>query len=200
MTEHYYSKHPEVGSKPMSWDFILRGHSFHFRTDQGVFSKNEVDFGSRVLVEKIQLPEINGPILDMGCGYGPIGLALAKSFPERTIHMVDVNERAVDLAKQNASYNGLSNVLIYQSNIYEHVSENHFSLIVTNPPIRAGKKVVHEIFEKSYQHLVLGGELWIVIQKKQGAPSAKAKLESIFAEVELVGKEKGYYIYKAKKS
>jgi len=199
MTEHYYSRNPNVESKPLFFDYTLRGNSFRFKTDQGVFSKNEVDFGSRLLIESFTVPETNGPILDVGCGYGPIGLSIAKSEPDCFIHMVDVNERALELAKENALSNHISNVKIYESDRFENVLDEKFSAIVTNPPIRAGKKVVHEILTKSYEYLLPKGELWVVIQKKQGAPSAKEKMSEIFEEIEVVCKDKGYYILKAKK-
>lgn len=199
MAEHYYSQNPEAKHQPIDFTFTLRGHAFHFQTDQGVFSKKEVDFGSRVLLDLVAMPETEGPVLDMGCGYGPIGLALAKSFPGRHVHMADINTRAVELAKKNAARNHISNVSIYESNLFENVKSGPFALIATNPPIRAGKQIVHRIFEESYQYLAKNGELWVVIRKKQGAPSARKKLESIFDEVDCVGKEKGYFVFKAKK-
>ncbi|WP_018663971.1 class I SAM-dependent methyltransferase [Heyndrickxia acidiproducens] len=200
MADHYYSQKPDSESRPLFWDFSLRGHLLHFQTDQGVFSKKEVDYGSRVLAECVQMPDLKGPVLDMGCGYGPIGLALAKSFPDRTIHMVDLNKRAIELARKNAEKNHIGNTEIYESNIFENVRTDDFALIVTNPPIRAGKKVVHRIFEESCRHLAGNGELWVVIQKKQGAPSARKKMEELFKEVDLIGKDKGYYVFRGKKS
>ncbi|TYR78511.1 class I SAM-dependent methyltransferase [Priestia megaterium] len=199
MTEHYFSNTPSSDSEEEHFTFQLRGHSFSFTSDQGVFSKKEIDFGSRVLIEAFQLTECDGPVLDMGCGYGPIGLSIAKDYPNRTVHMVDVNERALLLAEKNARANQISNVRIYKSACYEGIEAKGFAAILTNPPIRAGKKVVHEILEGAYTHLADGGELWVVIQKKQGAPSAIAKLESLFKEVEVVEKKKGYYIICAKK-
>lgn len=199
MSNHYYSKSPEVESNPMFWDFKLRGKSFRFKTDRGVFSKNEVDFGSRLLIEAFQNEKNDSLFLDVGCGYGPIGLSLAKSYPNATVHMVDVNQRAIDLAKENAALNQVENVKIYESDRLLQVVGNQFHAILTNPPIRAGKKVVHEIFEQSFDRLELSGELWVVIQKKQGAASAIDKLESLFGEVEVVEKKKGYFIIKAKK-
>ncbi|MFP7446877.1 class I SAM-dependent methyltransferase [Bacillus infantis] len=199
MTEHYYSRTSKTESDPAYWDFSLRGHSFRFKTDNGVFSKKEVDFGSRLLVEAFKLPELEGNILDVGCGYGPIGLSIAKSFPERTVHMVDVNLRAIELAKENAAGNSVSNAAIYESDRLTGVGGGKFAAILTNPPIRAGKQVVHDIFEQSFEHLLTGGELWVVIQKKQGAPSAIEKLDSLFSDVETVEKKKGYFILKAKK-
>lgn len=199
MSEHYYSRTQKVESDPRYWDFTLRDFRFRFKTDNGVFSKREVDFGSRLLIEAFKLPEAPGQLLDVGCGYGPIGLSVAKLDPHRIVHMIDVNERALLLAKENAVLNQITNVKIYESDGLSNVTEAGFAAILTNPPIRAGKKVVYSIFEQSYEHLQDGGELWIVIQKKQGAPSAIEKLTEIFTDVETVDKEKGYFIIKAVK-
>ncbi|WP_408008929.1 class I SAM-dependent methyltransferase [Pseudalkalibacillus sp. A8] len=199
MGDHYYSSKPVSESNIKDWSFTLRGRTFKFYSDAGVFSKNEVDFGSRLLIETFEKPETEGGILDMGCGYGPIGLSLAASYPDTLVSMVDINERAIELSKKNALRNQVDNVTIYQSDLYERVEEKDFSAILTNPPIRAGKSVVHAIFEQAYDHLVKDGELWVVIQKKQGAPSAIEKMDSIFGEVEVVERKKGYFIIRAKK-
>jgi len=199
MTEHYYSRTQNVESNPQFWDYTLRNQNFRFKTDNGVFSKREVDFGSRLLIQAFELPEVEGSILDVGCGYGPIGLSIAKGFPGRLVHMVDVNARALELAKENADLNGIKNVDIYESDRLLNVKKEDFAVILTNPPIRAGKKVVHDIFEQAYQFLVNEGELWVVIQKKQGAPSAIEKMKELFAAVETIDKSKGYFILKAKK-
>jgi 16S rRNA (guanine1207-N2)-methyltransferase len=195
--EHYYSRTQKVESDPKFWDYTLKNNRFRFKTDNGVFSKKEVDFGSRLLIETFEMPKTDGFILDVGCGYGPIGLSIAKNFKDRTIHMVDINERALMLAKENAELNQVTNTVIYESDRLLNVSESNFAAILTNPPIRAGKKVVHDIFEQAHHHLVSNGELWVVIQKKQGASSAVEKLTEIFSEVEIVEKEKGYFIIKA---
>ncbi|RDI39018.1 class I SAM-dependent methyltransferase [Falsibacillus pallidus] len=199
MSNHYYSRTPEVKSEPQYWEFRLKNHTFRFKTDTGVFSKSEVDFGSRLLIETFETPDTKGPILDVGCGYGPIGLSIAKSEPERTVHMIDVNQRALSLAEENAKANHVENVRIYESDRLIGVKESGFAAVITNPPIRAGKTVVHDIFEQSHKVLADNGELWVVIQKKQGAPSAKAKLEGLFTEVDIVEKSKGYFIIRAKK-
>lgn len=199
MTEHYYSRSQNVSSDPSYWDYTLKENKFRFKTDNGVFSKKEVDFGSRVLIEAFTYPEVDGDILDVGCGYGPIGLSIAKDAKDRKVHMVDVNERALALAKENAALNQIDNVVIYDSDRLLQVKGNKFAGILTNPPIRAGKKIVHDIFEQSYEHLINNGELWVVIQKKQGAPSTLEKLEQLFQEVDVVEKKKGYFIIKAKR-
>lgn len=199
LSEHYYSSNPSSESNRHTWTFLLRGHELVFTTDSGVFSKREVDFGTRLLIETFSEPDINGDFLDIGCGYGPIGLALAKSFPHRHVDMVDINKRALELAVENKLANDITNVTIYESDLFAQVGDKKFAAILTNPPIRAGKRVVHAIFEQSADHLFDQGELWVVIQKKQGAPSALKKLQEVFSHVEVVTKKKGYYIIKAKK-
>ncbi|GAF22577.1 ribosomal RNA small subunit methyltransferase C [Bacillus sp. JCM 19047] len=203
MSDHYYSHSPNAKSEERTWRYTLRGHQFSFTTDRGVFSKGEVDFGSRLLIETFQAPEIDGSILDVGCGYGPIGLALAKEYRDRSVVMIDVNERASTLAEKNATVNGVANSDIrwYENGVKDLRDSDVFASVVTNPPIRAGKETVHEIYEDAYERLLPGGELWVVIQKKQGAPSTKKKLEDLFGEesVEVKAKDKGYFIFFARK-
>ncbi|WP_342542692.1 methyltransferase [Paenisporosarcina sp. FSL H8-0542] len=199
MADHYYSKKPQTESKPKSWSFTLRGELFHFETDTGVFSKSEVDFGSRVLIDAFVMPATEGPVLDVGCGYGPIGLSIAKTEADRTIHMVDINERAVQLSRKNAEGNGVQNVRIYESDGLTDVTETDFAAILTNPPIRAGKQTIFRFYLDAYAKLRVGGELWVVIQKKQGAPSTFDRLEGIFGQVEVIDKVRGYWIIKAEK-
>ena len=174
----------------------MLGNNIHFTTDNGVFSKNTVDFGTRVLLETIDanLDLDNKKILDMGCGYGPIGLSIAKAYPNSQVDMVDVNELALELAKKNAANNNINNVKIFKSSQYEDINETDYDLIITNPPIRAGKYVVHVILAWSKQHLNLGGSIVAVIQKKQGAPSAIKKLNEVFENCQTLNKKKGYFI------
>lgn len=198
MTNHYYSQEPTTEHDFEQWSFELKGKNFQFVTDSGVFSRETVDFGSRVLIDTFNWEELpaDGKILDVGCGYGPIGLAIAFA-SQRFVEMVDINSRAVELAQGNANRNGIKQVDIHQSNIYEAVHEETYAAIVSNPPIRAGKKVVHEILTEAYPRLKSGGTLTIVIQKKQGASSAKSKMAETFGNAEIVHKEKGYYIIKS---
>ena len=197
MSEHYYSNKPQTESKPRQWKFTLRGHTFTFETDAGVFSKSEVDFGSRVLIDTFEMPEVEGDVLDVGCGYGPIGLSIAKANPERFVHMMDINTRAIALAEKNAQVNGIQNVRIFESDGLASVGDVKAAAILTNPPIRAGKETIFRFYDESYEKLVEGGELWIVIQKKQGAPSTISHLEELFSEVDVVEKKKGYWIIRA---
>lgn len=198
MADHYYSKSPVVKSDRQIHETVLRSFKLRFITDKGVFSKTGVDYGSRVLVEALELAP-GAQVLDVGCGYGAIGITAAKMNPEGHITMIDINERAVQLAQENAELNGASNVTVMQSDLYERVRDQLFDVIVTNPPIRAGKAIVHQIFEEGADLLRPGGSMWIVIQKKQGAPSAEAKLNTLFDQVDEVTKDKGYRIFRAQK-
>lgn len=200
MTEHYYAQDPKVKSATSEWEATLRGTSLKFKTDAGVFSKGGIDFGSRLLVESFQMPSLPGDILDMGCGYGPIGLTIARLFPDRQVHLIDVNERALLLSKQNADRNEIFNVEIYASSAVSEVKAEEFAVVLTNPPIRAGKETVFSFYDGAFSKLKSGGELWVVIQKKQGAPSTIKRLEKLFSSVEVIEKKKGYTILRAQKS
>lgn len=197
--KHYYTKNSDLDHNRKTWSFELRGSSIQFISDAGVFSKTTVDFGSRLLIESFEATSPDGKFLDVGCGYGPIGLAFAKSYPEAQVDMVDVNDRALELSAENAKNNGLGNVRVFESSVYDAVADCDYTDIISNPPIRAGKKIVHEILSGSFEHLQTGGSLWIVIQKKQGGPSAAAKMEEVFGNVEVVAKYKGYFIYRSVK-
>jgi len=197
MSDHYYSKQPQSAEKTSIISCELKNHAFSFTTSSVVFSKRGIDFGSQLLIETFQAPDIAGDFLDLGCGYGPIGISIAYFHDEHQVYMVDINERAVELAKKNAQYHNVSNVHVMQSNGFEHLKGQSFAAIITNPPIRAGKKVIQGFFKESATHLVDKGELWVVVQKKQGAPSIITYLSTLFSKVEVVQKKKGYYIIRA---
>ena len=195
MSKMYYAENPDAAHDIHELRVDLLGQKMTFLTDAGVFSKKMVDFGSQLLLKCLEVNE-GETVLDVGCGYGPLGLSLAKAYGAQ-VTMVDINNRALDLARQNAERNKVE-VAIFQSNIFEQV-EGKFDHVISNPPIRAGKQVVHEIIEKSRDFLKDGGDLTIVIQKKQGAPSAKSKMEDVFGNCEIVKKDKGYYILRSVK-
>ena len=195
VSDHYYTDRPSAKHDRKTIEVELRGQKVRLVTDAGVFSKEGLDYGSRVLIDALDIPE-QSSVLDVGCGYGPIGIA-AGLMGAKSITMLDVNERAIELANENAASNGISQAKALKSDLLESVLHQKFDVIITNPPIRAGKETVHRLFEQASGCLNPGGSLWIVIQKKQGAPSAKAKLEMLFEQVEEVIKDKGYRIYKA---
>ncbi|HGL8152266.1 TPA: class I SAM-dependent methyltransferase [Streptococcus pneumoniae] len=195
MSKMYYAENPDAAHDIHELRVELLGQKMTFLTDAGVFSKKIVDFGSQLLLKCLEVNQ-GETVLDVGCGYGPLGLSLAKAYGVQAT-MVDINTRALDLARRNAEKNN-AKATIFQSNIYEQV-EGHFDHVISNPPIRAGKQVVHKIIEKSKDFLETGGDLTIVIQKKQGAPSAKSKMEDVFGNCEILKKDKGYYILRSVK-
>ncbi|MFK4926168.1 class I SAM-dependent methyltransferase [Lactococcus garvieae] len=195
-TNMYYEDNRDLAHDVQELSVELLGLSLHFLTDAGVFSKNAIDYGSRVLLDNFQ-PEGAKTLLDVGCGYGTLALTLAKKYGLKAT-LVDVNSRALDLAKKNADKNNIEANDIFLSNIYDNV-EGNFDAIISNPPIRAGKEVVHTILSDAYEHLNDDGHLTIVIQKKQGAPSAQKKMKDVFGNCEIVAKDKGYYILRSYK-
>lgn len=197
MPDHYYSKKPQSEFIAETHQHIIRNRTYTFTSSTGVFSKHRIDFGTKLLIESFIEPEVEGDLLDLGCGYGPIGIVLANQF-ERHVWMVDVNERAVMLAEQNAQLNNVK-VTVRESDGFTNVGDRKFAAIITNPPIRAGKKIIYQMFEQSVHHLVENGELWVVVQKKQGAPSMMQFLDSIFQQVDVITRKKGYYIIRATK-
>lgn len=191
----YYAENPDAAHDIHELRVDLLGEKMTFLTDAGVFSKKMVDFGSQLLLKCLDVNQ-GETVLDVGCGYGPLGLSLVKVYGVQAT-MVDINTRALDLAQRNAEKNN-AKATIFQSNIYARV-QGRFDHVISNPPIRAGKQVVHEIIEKSKDFLETSGDLTIVIQKKQGAPSAKSKMEDVFGNCEILKKDKGYYILRSVK-
>lgn len=199
--EQYFTKNPTTQKEIYKFDWNIGKDRFYFYTSNSVFSKKGVDFGSMVLVETVVKENENfkGNILDLGCGYGPIGVMLAKLIENANVTMSDVNERALELAKMNAEENKVANrTKTLSSSAFENINE-YFDMIVTNPPIRAGKDVIFSFYEGAYEHLNKGGHLYVVIQKKQGAPSTKEKLESLFGNCETAEKKSGYFIFRSEK-
>lgn len=195
MAKMYFAENPDAEHDIHKLKVQLLGQNVTFLTDAGVFSKKMIDYGSQALLKCLDFHKQES-VLDVGCGYGTLGLTLVKA-KEVEATLVDINQRALDLARQNAERNQVL-ATIFQSNLYRNV-EGRFHHIISNPPIRAGKQVVHEVITGSYTHLLDGGDLTIVIQKKQGAPSAKAKMEEVFGNCEILKKDKGYYILRSRK-
>ena len=188
-----YFDNQALPSKMVKKECFLLGTKFIFYTDNGVFSKDGLDFGSRLLLETIPLEEVGGKVLDMGCGYGVLGIVLNKVTFCST-DMVDVNLRALHLAERNARENHCQNIHIFESNCYENV-DSKYSCIITNPPIRAGKKIVYDIVMNARDHLEEGGKLFLVIRKEQGAKSLIVDLQKQYT-VEILEKKKGFFILK----
>ena len=189
-----YFDNQDLPSKMVRKECFLRGTKFIFYTDNGVFSKDGLDFGSRLLLETIPLEEVGGKVLDMGCGYGVFGITLNKIL-SCSVDMVDVNLRALHLSEINAKENQCSNVRIFESFTYSNVDSKYTS-IVTNPPIRAGKKVVYDIVMNAKDYLEVNGRLFIVIRKEQGAKSLIKDLQENGYNVDILEKKSGFFILK----
>lgn len=178
--------------------YTISGHNFNLWSDVGVFSKNELDYGSKFLIEKALQKYLGSSIMDLGCGYGPIGITLAFFNEQVLVDCIDINERAVLLCQENIVLNNLMNCQAYVSDSFSNVKKK-YNTILLNPPIRAGKQVIYKMFEDSFNHLEEDGMLLIVMRKDQGALSAKKRLEEIFISCEMIDRSKGFMILEAKK-
>jgi len=190
-TEHYFTQNPTSEFNTYFVSYNVGRYSLKLKTADGVFSKRGVDFGSDLLIKTVAFESPPESLLDIGCGYGVIGISLSKIFECRAV-LCDINERAVQIAKENAAG---TKAEVLQSDGLENI-EGKFDMIVTNPPIRAGKDIFYGWFFISPNYLNDGGRLYTVIKKKQGAPSAIKHLKSIYRECEIIKRDKGYYIIK----
>jgi len=171
----------------------IKDTDFVFYTDNGVFNKKGLDYGTRLLLENIDLTNKKS-FLDVGCGCGPIGIYISMQNKNYTVDMIDVNERAIHLCNMSKKENNLTNINVFKSDVYENITKK-YDLIITNPPIHAGKKKVYEIIEKAKDYLNNNGNLWVVIRKDQGAKSLISDMEDIY-NVNIVCKDKGFFILK----
>lgn len=197
--EHYYSNKPTSTHDYHEFETTIRNVTLNLTTDAGIFSKNRLDPGTELLIESIPLDSNLKNIMDLGCGYGPIGLTIAKLLPEATVYMSDINERAVELGIKNARINGITNVIIKPGNGFEPFAGQKFDLVVTNPPIRAGKQVIYELVDQAFEALNPGGLLALVIKTKHGAKSMETKISSVFKNVTEFEKGGGYRVYGSRK-
>lgn len=193
---HYFINDPNLKSNKKQVKYTFLGKEIILNSDNGVFSKDRIDFGTNVLLNSLEDLSAIKSVLDVGCGIGIIGISLASKYNNLNVQMVDVNEKAVSLTNENIILNKLKNCKSYISNVYSEVNDS-FDMIISNPPIRAGKDVVHKIASEAKDHLNDKGFFYAVVQKKQGADSFKKKLEEVYGNVEIVNKDSGYMIFKS---
>ena len=193
MSEHYYTENPASAHDERQLVFYALGNELSCVTDAGVFSRDGLDRGTEVLLEA--LPPLSGRVLDLGCGWGAVGVALGRKYPELEIVMTDINTRAVALAQRNLAANGVR-AQVVQGDGFESVTGT-FDAIVTNPPIRAGKAVIYNLFAQAREHLNGGGALYVVIRKQQGAPSALKYLREVYGDAQIIDRGSGFHVLRA---
>jgi len=192
----YFDNDKSVKSGKKLINFKFGNRSFSMYSDNGVFSKDKFDYGTRVLLESIDISNLSGKVLDLGCGTGVVGIILGTINTNIDIDMVDVNERAIALAKENITLNKVG-ANVFVSNVYECVNEK-YDYIITNPPIRAGKDVIRKFLLGSFDYLKDSGKLYFVMRKDHGVKSMIKELEEKF-NVSVINRDKGFFIVEIKK-
>lgn len=194
MSDHYFSENPTSDKEHREVTGVIRGLEFTFISDAGVFSKTRVDTGTKLLIESVDFQGAKR-VLDLGCGYGPIGIVVAKFMPDSTVTMVDVNGRAVELANLNIQLNNILNATVFCGDGFLPIRSEKFDLILTNPPIRAGKAVLYRLIEESVEHLNPGGRFCSVLRTKQGARTYRNQMDTVFANTIELAKGSGYRVF-----
>ncbi|MBR6252400.1 MAG: class I SAM-dependent methyltransferase [Clostridia bacterium] len=198
--EHYYTNNPTSKSEEKEIEYYIADKKIKLVVDNGVFSKNHVDIATNFMLNVLLKEDIKGDVLDFGCGYGVIGITIATFFENTKITMLDINERALSLAKKGVKLNKLNDIKIIESDGLSALKEeDNYDVIVTNPPIRAGKQVIYKMYEDSFNHLKDGGVFYLVINKKHGAPSTKEFLTELFGNCEVLDKKTGFNVLKCVK-
>ncbi len=194
--DHYFTARPTASSRPRELHARLRGRRWTFLTDRGVFARAAVDAGTRLLIETMVIRPTDD-VLDLGCGYGPVGMVAATLAHQGHIVLVDINERAIDLARENIRRYGLANAEVLQGDGCAPVGNRQFDAVLTNPPIRAGKATVRRFVREAWAHLRSGGRFLFVARTGQGAKSLARDVAAVFGEVRELDRAGGYRVYEA---
>ncbi len=198
MGEQYFARRPASRRRPAEFQVSVRGHAFRFRTDAGVFSRGEVDRGTELLLAAFEAGSCE-LIMDLGCGYGVIGIVAARLSDGGHVILTDVNERAIRLARENLAANRIANAEVRLGNLYEPVAEMAFDHILSNPPIRAGRDVVDRIISDAPSHLLDGGSLWLVARTRQGADSIQRRMTAAFGTATVMRRGSGFKVLRSAK-
>lgn len=197
-SDHYFAAHPKSKLKLGIVRTNLRGKPFEFLTSSGVFSKRRVDLGTRLLIESMVLPG-KGCVLDVGCGYGAVGIAVATFNAHLNVIMVDMNERAVWLARQNIELNDVGNAEVRHGYLYEPVKDLSFNLVLSNPPVRAGMETVKAIIVEAPGYMADKALFKMVIKSKIGGKRLRTILEEAFGNSEILARKSGYRVFTSEK-
>lgn len=204
----YFDAEPETASDRRTVEYRVNGVNLEFITDSNVFSRNEIDHGTDIMINAIYRDikagglacGADGEFLDAGCGYGPVGITMRRFFRGFKVTQLDINSRAVGLAKENAELNRIPIKRVLESDVLSALDDSDmFDVVAVNPPVRAGKKTVFEFYEQAKKHMKDGASIYVVLQRKQGAPSSEKKLNELFGNCETIEIESGYHVMKAKK-
>jgi 16S rRNA (guanine1207-N2)-methyltransferase len=197
-SEHYFTASPKSEAKFGMVHTRLRDNAFKFITASSVFSKKQVDLGTRLLIESMQLPDA-GAVLDVGCGYGAVGIAAAASNPLLHVVMTDVNMRAVQLARRNIKLNKVSNVEVRHGYLYETIKNSMFDCVLSNPPVSAGMETVKAIITHAPRVMIEEATFQMVIRSKIGAKTLPSVFNEVFGDCIVLARKSGYRVFLAKK-
>ena len=193
---HYFTNDNNLKSNKKILNITYENKNISLYTDNGVFSKEHFDYGTKLLITNFLKEKKQGRVLDLGCGYGIVGIILSFD-KDLTIDMVDINKRAIELSNENLKLNNIENANCFESDVYSNVKEK-YNYIITNPPIRAGKDTIRKFLFDANNYLTDNGEVWFVMRKDHGVKSMIKELEKMYL-IKIIDKEKGFYIVQLKK-
>ncbi len=191
---HYFDEEQDSEMRTVEITAVLRENQIKLITASGTFSPSKVDIGTRILIDNCIIGKKDARILDLGCGYGPVGIALAKAFPEAEIVMTDINKRATALARKNAKLNKVRNVKVLQGDMYEKVA-GKFDAILLNPPQHAGKEVCVDMISRSREFLKKDGTLQIVARHNKGGKGLSQSMKDTFGNEKTIAKKGMFRVY-----
>ena len=188
----YFENNSNLKDEKKRISINFQNKTYPMYTNNGLFCKEHFDYGSRLLLTQFISNKINGKILDLGCGYGAIGIIIAKTHPQTNVDMIDITDIAIKTATNNARLNNVTNINIFKSDIYDKITDK-YDYIITNPPIRAGKEIIRKFLIGAKDHLEINGQLWFVMRKDHGVKTIIKELEEYYS-IKIIEKSKGFYI------